>query len=291
MQSRFQKSHPLVGMIYLVAVLGVSMATMRIELLTISFVIAAIYGTFLAGRKLWGPVIWIFGITLVFTAGIMPLFQHQGVTPLFYINQQPVTKESIVFGIVTSILLTTVFLWFQVAMKIMDEEKILYLFGKLFPQIGLLITMVFRFLPLMRQRYEVIRDGQKGLGLVGEQSSFVAKARSLLARFSTLVAWSLEHSVEQSIAMEARGYGVKKRTSFHRFTLRLADIFMIVMFSGILILMIVFLGMGSFEISYFPEIVAKPLTGKGILGLIIFGVGAGGPVVMDLLYGRRDSCE
>lgn len=287
MQNRFQKSHPIVGLLYLVFVLGASMATMRIELLVLSFVLASIYGSFLVGRRLWVPTLWVFGVTLLFTAGIVPLFQHQGVTPLFYVNKQPVTLESVIFGTVTSFLLTTVFLWFQVAMKLMDEEKILYLFGRLFPQIGLLISMVFRFLPLMRKRYQVILDGQKGLGLANEQSSFMDRSKAFLARLSTLIAWSLEHSVEQSIAMEARGYGVKKRTSFHTFSFTWADGIMSVFFLSIFVSMIVFMGMGAFESNYFPEIIFSPLRMKGYVGLVVFAVGAGSPIVMDIICVRR----
>ena len=40
---------------------------------------------------------------------------------------------------------------------------------------------------------------------------------------STLISWALEHTVETSISMESRGYGVTRRTTFHMFSFRITD--------------------------------------------------------------------
>lgn len=46
--------------------------------------------------------------------------------------------------------------------------------------------------------------------------------------FSTLITWSLESSMETSMSMESRGYGLKGRTSFNRFRFTLKDTFTII---------------------------------------------------------------
>ena len=54
------------------------------------------------------------------------------------------------------------------------------------------------------------------------------KIRHFANEFSTLITWSLESSMETSMSMESRGYGLKGRTSFNRFRFTLKDTFTII---------------------------------------------------------------
>src|SRR5690349_5231266 len=63
-----------------------------------------------------------------------PLFNHAGVTILFYMKDgNPVTLESILYGIAAACMLITVMIWFSCYNKVMTSDKFIYLFGRVIP--------------------------------------------------------------------------------------------------------------------------------------------------------------
>ena len=67
---------------------------------------------------------------LVITALINPAFSHQGVTILTYLpSGNPLTLESILYGIYAAFLLITVIAWFSCFNAVMTSDKFMYLSG------------------------------------------------------------------------------------------------------------------------------------------------------------------
>ena len=107
-RSAFESFHPWVIFGYLAAVLAVTMSTMHPVMIVTSFVISLVYSLFLCGRVVWKRSA-VTGLSVaVFTMGILPLFRHNGATPLFYINDMAVTRENILFGGMMTLLLLAV---------------------------------------------------------------------------------------------------------------------------------------------------------------------------------------
>lgn len=86
-RSAFESFHPWVIFGYLAAVLAVTMSTMHPVMIVTSFVISLVYSLFLCGRVVWKRSVMTGLGVAVFTMGILPLFRHNGATPLFYINE------------------------------------------------------------------------------------------------------------------------------------------------------------------------------------------------------------
>lgn len=63
-----------------------------------------------------------------------PLFSHNGVTPLFFMNGNPVTLEAVVYGVFISVMVVGVLFWCKCYNEIMTEDKFLYLFGRIIPK-------------------------------------------------------------------------------------------------------------------------------------------------------------
>ena len=101
---------------------------------------------------------------IIFTVGIQPVFSGSGKTVLYYVNDRAVYLEGYIYGLVIALLLITVFNWCTVMRILIDTEKLMYLIGRLSPTLAMMITMILRFIPLMRQRYRVIHEGQVGMG-------------------------------------------------------------------------------------------------------------------------------
>ncbi len=80
------------------------------------------------------------------------VFRIGGVTPLFYMNGMAVTWESVYYGIMMTLMLFALLLWCGVAACLLDSEKVLYITGKTIPTIGLMLMMIFRSIPDMRDR-------------------------------------------------------------------------------------------------------------------------------------------
>lgn len=216
---------------YIAAVLVITMITMNPYLLAISCITSIIVMGYLKGlselRKNIVPDISV----IIFTVGIQPVFSGSGKTVLYYVNDRAVYLEGYIYGLVIAMLLITVFNWCTVMRILMDSEKWMYLIGRLSPTLAMMITMILRFIPLMRQRYRVIHEGQVGMGRYNNPYSkkknvlyafmgFIEKIRHRIKEISILISWSLENSIETSDSMESRGYGLKGRTSYHRYILK-----------------------------------------------------------------------
>ncbi len=166
---------------------------------------------------------------LLLCALINPFFSHLGRTVLFFIGHAPFTLESLLYGAVSGGMLVSLLYWFFAYQMAMGEEKFLYLFGRFFARLALIVTMVFRFLPLFRRRAKEIELAQSAMGIpapVTKKEKLVQKAR----QYKTLFAWSLESAIDTSHAMVARGYGVKCRSSAIDYAFTLRDLLFLCIF-------------------------------------------------------------
>ena len=69
------------------------------------------------------------------------LFNHRGEHILFYFNDNPVTLESIYAGIQTVLLIFALLIWFQVLSFYLSRYDFLYLSGRIFPTLSMMLVM------------------------------------------------------------------------------------------------------------------------------------------------------
>ncbi len=76
---------------------------------------------------------------LLFSAVLNPLFNHEGATILTYLpDGNPLTLESMLYGVSAAAMMVTVILWFSCYNSVMTSDKFLYLFGRVIPALSLL---------------------------------------------------------------------------------------------------------------------------------------------------------
>jgi len=182
-----------------------------------------------------------------------PLFSHNGVTPLFFLNDQPVTFEAVCCGAAIAGMLTAVILWSKCFYKMTSSEQFLYLFGRLAPKLSLVLSMALRFVPLLKAQGKRIHRVQKTLGLYTSESR-VDRIRGALRVFSALITWSLENALDTADSMKARGYGLKGRTSFSLFRFHSRDGILLVGIAAALCIVLAGVGRGAADFHYYPEI-------------------------------------
>ena len=108
----FQKLHPLSAFIYFLIVILIAMLTMNPIIITICYVSGiCFYGMLVGLRKLLNSLKYNIPLLLML-ALTNPLFVHKGETILFFLNDNPVTLESILYGIFASIMIMSIYYWF-----------------------------------------------------------------------------------------------------------------------------------------------------------------------------------
>lgn len=154
---------------------------------------------------------------VVFIAAITnPLFVQRGITILFYIGSLPVTLEALLYGLHYGCLLMNVLLLFSVFQRYFRCEHWIYLFGSTFPKLGVMFSMAVGLLPKYKKQAKLMIDTQKQFG----KESPIRRAMKI---FSMETTWAFETSMDQLDSMNARGYGLKKRTHFHLFQFERKD--------------------------------------------------------------------
>lgn len=278
----FKSFHPAVNFIYFAAVVLFAMFSMHPVFLALSFCSSFAYSVYLGG---WGALKFnLFAMVpiVLLMAVINPLFSHQGVTVLFFLNGNPMTLESIVYGLAASVMLVSVIGWFSCYNRIMTSDKFIYLFGRVLPSLSLVLSMCFRFVPLFKEQFKEISDAQKAVGRDVSQGGLFKRARQFLREVSILVTWSMENSIETSDSMRARGYGLRGRSSFSLFRFDRRDGLML----GFVLLLTALVAVGCFQgqnnIYYYPAIVIHPPTLWSAVSSIAYGLLLFLPLAIDL---------
>ena len=220
---RFILMHPVVTASYYAIVIGILMFSNSPLFLISAIAMGMCYDILLKGRRSLRNNLFIILFMSFLTVLINALFTHNGSTVLFYLGNNRVTLEAACYGLAMALMLSGVVIWFSSFNVVMTSEKLIYIFGRFAPVLGLTLSMIFRFVPLLRTRFELIGEGQKAL-YAGDEKGFIGKIRQFGKEVSILVSWSLESSIESADSMAARGYGLKGRTSYNLFKIRAADI-------------------------------------------------------------------
>ena len=260
----FKTYHPIVNFIYFLLVIGLSMFIMHPVSLGITLFCAILYIAILKGRK--AALISILSAIPVMLSGavINPLFSHEGVTVLRYLpSGNPLTAESIYYGIAAATMLMSVIIHFSSYNEIMTSDKFIYLFGRIIPSLALVISMTLRFVPSFISRLREITTVQRTLGISMSEGSIIKRLRAAIRILSILITWSLENAVETADSMKSRGYGLSGRTSYSIFHFEKRDL--IALLWMIILVLIIFAGIyyGALSYTYFPVFV----LGKFSLGI------------------------
>ena len=218
----FSRFHPLVTLVYFLTVIIFSMFVNHPVMGIIALLGGICFTSVMTSSaekvsdlKFYIPLFFLISLT-------NPLFSHNGKTPLFFMNGNAVTLEAIIYGVGIAVMLVGVMMWAKAYSFVMTTDKFLYLFGSIVPQLSLVLSMVLRYVPMLKRQAKQVQKSQKGLGMYSSDSYF-DRAKSGMRVMSAVVGWSLEHVVETSKSMKARGYGLKGRTNYSNFRFRKED--------------------------------------------------------------------
>lgn len=244
----FMRCHPIVNLIYYLLVIGFSVTVMHPAYLLVSLIGSLIFYGLINGAKSTVKMALVAILLIIFTAVFNALFNHAGETVLLrFQNGNALTKESIVFGAISGIMLGCVFVWFLTLTKVMTSEKIMHIFGNILPGMSLLISMILKFVPEIREKVKNINKSRVALGI---KESKIKKMKNI---FRVLIATSLEDGVITADSMKARLYGGGRRTNYSNYKFLKKDITLIslmVILGGAILWAII---SGTAKAVYFPK--------------------------------------
>jgi len=278
----FSQYHPLVNLALFGTVFLCTCLCSHPICLILAFFAGALYYVLLKGRRVVGLLLkWVLPL-MVFAAVLNPLFSHAGATILWYFpSGNPLTAESIFYGISAGVTVGVFLLWFACFSVVFTTDKLIYVFGRLAPALSVVISMILRFVPRFKQRFDALRQ-MRGT----PQGALAMRIKGAVACFSMAVTWSLENAIETADSMRSRGYGLGRRSTYtrFRFTSRDGAALCLCLLPGFFLLCG---GIGGLQWRYYPTVrgvLTEPLT---VALLCAYGALCFAPAILEGKERRR----
>lgn len=277
----FDRCHPAVNFLYFALVLGFTMFLMHPVSLAVSIVSAAVYAVQLNGAGAVKRSMKCLLPMALLAAVVNPAFNHAGVTIIMYLpGGNPLTLESILYGLAASGMLLAAPLWFSCVTAVLTTDKFVYLFGRIAPALGLVLSMTVRFVPRFAARFREARAARRCLAPAG-QEGLIARLRELAAVLSAMVSWSMENAMDTADSMKSRGWGLPGRTAYtvYRLTDRDRGLLLWLGLAGVFLLSCA--ASGAMDWRYYPT-VRGSLTGVlPVSGQIVYLALCLTPVILN----------
>lgn len=284
----FSGFHPTVNFLYFALVIGLGMFLMHPLCLAVSLTCSFVYAVYLDGRAAVRFSLLYMLPLLLLTALVNPAFNHEGASILCYLpSGNPLTLESLLYGIAAAAMLITVILWFRCYTAVMTSDKFIYLFGRVIPALSLVLSMALRFVPKFTAQMHTVSEAQRAIGRDVSNGSLWQRTRHAIRILSILITWSLENAIETADSMKSRGYGLKGRTAFsiYQFDERDKEALLWLLFCGVFLLGGAMAG--GFSFCYFPTVKSASLQPLSIALFAVYAALCATPMILDIKEDRK----
>ncbi|MBQ7054250.1 MAG: energy-coupling factor transporter transmembrane protein EcfT, partial [Oscillospiraceae bacterium] len=215
-------------------------------------------------------------------------FNHEGATILAYLpGGNPLTLESIVYGLCAAAMILSVICWFSCYNEVMTSDKFIYLFGRVSPALSLIFSMTLRFVPRFTEKLREVTIARRSLGKGAGNRNVRERIKSGLSSLSATLTWALENSIETADSMKARGYGISGRTSFSIYTFERKDKIALALIFALSLCVICGRICGSLSFSYFPTFGAARSDFAAVSSVFGYFLLCVMPIIIELKGVRR----
>ena len=231
--------HPLTLFLWFALIISMCVITMNPFCLAAGFIGAALFLICQKGHAALKIIGFSFFIVVI-VAVTNPVFSHNGATILFFVIDTRITLAALIYGIAAGVKLASVVLWFSCFNAVFDSERLIYIIGRAFPKLALVISMSLGLVPRMLRDFRSINSSLKAVEK--------RRIKRHLGAFSALFTRSMEDAIVTADSMRARGYGLKGRTFFNRFCYKFRD----VVYSLLFIVLFMFSVVLNVEPEFYP---------------------------------------
>ncbi len=276
----FAAFHPVVNFAYFTLVIVFSCIFMHPACVTISLICGFAYSVMLGGKKQLKINLFCILPMMIIAALINPAFNHSGITILSYLpGGNPLTLESIIYGIAAGMMLGSVVLYFNCCTRIMTSDKFICLFGKAIPTLSLLLSMTIGFMPKFKRLLSMSIEGQKSFA---DDSGLFSSVRTGSRALSAAVTMSLDDAAHTADSMKGRGYGLPGRTSYSNYRFDTRDLITLCIIAVCAICVIYGIISGTTYAIYIPYIRIADATPLSVVVFSAYMILCILPVVIEL---------
>lgn len=288
MKDRFAQYHPLVNFLYFTLVLVFSMVLRHPLAQGVSLLCACIYAVQAEGqRAVLFCLKWCLPVFLL-TALFNPAFSHEGVTILLYLpTGNPLTLESILYGVSAGVLLVTVMVWFMNSSRVITSDKFIYLFGRVIPALSLVLSMTLRFIPKFKSQLAAVVEAQRSIGRDISQGSLLRRMKLAVSVLSIMITWALENAMDTADSMKGRGYGLPGRTAFSIYRLDDRDKSALAFLLLCAFCLVMGTAASAFSFRYYPGIRAGARTPLALSFQLVYTALCAMPILLNALEERK----
>lgn len=183
-----------------------------------TFISFSIYLIHLKGLKAYIKGLPYYGFLIITTGIFNVIFNHSGEHIFLYVNDTPLTFDSLFYGLYTGLFVSCLIIWFNCFNLVIDNGRLHYLIGSRFKVIGLMLSMTFSFTDKFRHKLDLIRMTLHTQGIKTINLKYGAIV------FSLLLSVMLEDSAITADSMIARGYISGRRRLFKKYIFHAEDI-------------------------------------------------------------------
>jgi len=251
MKNPFDYYHPATVLCYFLFVIPLSIVLFHPVFAAVSFTCAAVASLVTAGLKKTFAAVKLCLILSIVIILFNTAFNANGATVWFGFWGRQILLEGFIYGLCSALVLSSVVLWFTGYTAAIDSDRFLYLFGGIFPNAALLVSMTFSQTQIIHSKAAQIDDAQRGLYAQADKG---LKMRIILAgrKISALLDWAMEDAVETADSMHSRGYATGKRTKMRFYFFSRRDIAFAIPAFSLFILILVFITQGYADFHFYP---------------------------------------
>lgn len=199
----------------------------------------------------WTPM--LIGMSL-FIILVNPFINSRGTHVFFYFRGKQVTLEATMYGVTMALMLVMILLMFISFNYILNGNKFLFVFSRFLPKTAFLTMLVIRFVPLLKERFDEIKDVQRVRGMTMADGTIRERMKSGMSMMQILLTWSLEEAIETADSMKARGYGIGKRSPYVPYKMEARDKGWLIGLIGLFMVCLVGGLLGYGKIVIYPEL-------------------------------------
>ncbi len=255
----FKKYHPFASAVFLLSVTLITAFLQHPLFTAVSLITASLTAVSLKGIKALKPLLYILPFYL-FACVINLLFNNAGVTVLFVLpTGNNATLETLAYSLNSGAAMAALVMWFYCSCEIFTSDKVAYLLGCAAPKLGLLLTMILRFVPLLARRIKQCAHAQRFIGCDVYSGGPVVRVKNAVKVLSTAIAACAEGAARTAVSMKGRGYGIKgvRRTSYTVFRFAAKEAAVTVAVFALTAAIAAGGAFGAAEYGFYPYIFAK----------------------------------
>lgn len=219
-ETLIQRLHPITSLCYIAALVLLSLLFSHPLFLLALFIALSTVIVSSGITKEWLTYLKFSLTFIILIILVNSLFVRAGTTVLLkgpfvpVIGKIRITLEAICYGAGMGLRLLVIISSFCLFTHAVHPDRVLKLLGRRYGKTMLVLSLSLRLFPLMAGDYVRIKEVQRCRGVNFQTGSFWAKTKKYLPVMHIMLLSSLERSFQLAESLQARGYGMGKRTHY-----------------------------------------------------------------------------